>query len=145
MKKKVLALFLALTMVGAVLCGCKDGSGQGAEGSNGLNQERKANGEIVVAIAQDLEDSLDPHGSVSAGTREVLFNIYEGLVKTTPSGELIPAVAADYTISDDGRKEHQAGERGRWRNGLHLWMDAVGPGHPAKSEGYRWTAGSCDR
>lgn len=102
MKKKVLALFLALTMVGAVLCGCKDGSGQGAEGSNGLNQERKANGEIVVAIAQDLEDSLDPHGSVSAGTREVLFNIYEGLVKTTPSGELIPAVAADYTISDDG-------------------------------------------
>ena len=38
-------------------------------------------GSIVVGIPQDLEDSLDPHKSVAAGTKEVLFNIYEGLVK----------------------------------------------------------------
>ena len=100
--KKLVSLFLSLVMVGAVLCGCGGGSSQGDEGSNGLQNERKANNEIVVAIAQDLEDSLDPHAAASAGTREVLFNIYEGLVKTGPDGELIPAVAEDYAISEDG-------------------------------------------
>ena len=85
--KKLVSLFLSLTMVCAVLCGCGGGSGSGDEGSNGLQNERKANNEIVVAIAQDLEDSLDPHAAASAGTREVLFNVYEGLVKTGPNGE----------------------------------------------------------
>ncbi len=100
--KKLVSLFLSLTMVCAVLCGCGGGSGSGDEGSNGLQNERKANNEIVVAIAQDLEDSLDPHAAASAGTREVLFNVYEGLVKTGPNGELIPAVAERYDISEDG-------------------------------------------
>ena len=100
--KKLVSLFLSLVMVGAVLCGCGGGSGQGDEGSNGLQNERKANNEIVVAIAQDLEDSLDPHAAAAAGTREVLFNIYEGLVKISPDGELIPAVAERYDISEDG-------------------------------------------
>ena len=98
--KKLVSLFLSLVMVGAVLCGCGGGSSQGDEGSNGVQNERKANNEIVVAIAQDLEDSLDPHASAAAGTREVLFNVYEGLVKTGPDGELIPAVAERYDISD---------------------------------------------
>ncbi len=103
MKRKILALFLALLMVGTVLCGCKDGSDDhGAEGNHGY-EERKANNEIVVGIAQDLEDSLDPHLSASAGSREVLFNIYEGLVKPNSDGELICAVARDYKLSDDGR------------------------------------------
>ena len=103
MKRKILALFLALMMVGTVLCGCKDGSDDhGAEGNHGY-EERKANNEIVVGIAQDLEDSLDPHLSASAGSREVLFNIYEGLVKPNSDGELICAVARDYDLSSDGR------------------------------------------
>ena len=100
--KKLVSLFLSLVMVGAVLCGCGGGSSQGDEGSNGLQNERKANNEIVVAIAQDLEDSLDPHAAAAAGTREVLFNVYEGLVKPGPNGELIPAVAERYDISEDG-------------------------------------------
>ena len=71
-KNKILSLFLALMMICAVLPGCGDGSGSGTEGSNGLQAERKANNEIVAAIAEDLK-SLDPHSSTTAGTREVLF------------------------------------------------------------------------
>ena len=108
MKKKLLALFLALVMVGAVLPGCGDGSKDpGGQGNNGETGEPVKGGEItantiVVGIAQDLDDSLDPHQTVAAGTREVLFNIFEGLVKPNSDGEMIPAVAEKYELSEDG-------------------------------------------
>lgn len=103
MKKKLLALFLALVMVGAVLPGCGDGSKDpGGQGNNGKTGEPVKGGEITVGIAQDLDDSLDPHQTVAAGTREVLFNIFEGLVKPNSDGEMIPAVAEEYTLSEDG-------------------------------------------
>lgn len=54
-----------------------------------------------MGIAQDL-DSLDPHKAVSAGVNEVMFNIFEGLVKASPDGEVVEAVASDYSISEDG-------------------------------------------
>ncbi len=60
-------------------------------------------GSIVVGIPQDLEDSLDPHISVAAGTKEVLFNIYEGLVKPDEEGNCRDAVAESHTISEDGK------------------------------------------
>ncbi|MCI9212040.1 MAG: ABC transporter substrate-binding protein, partial [Ruminococcus sp.] len=53
-------------------------------------------------ISQDL-DSLDPHRAVSAGTKEVLFNIYEGLVKPDSDGNLIEALAESYEISEDAK------------------------------------------
>ena len=103
MKKKLLALFLALVMVGAVLPGCGDGSKDpGGQGNNGKTGEPVKGGEITVGIAQDLDDSLDPHQTVAAGTREVLFNIFEGLVKPNSDGEMIPAVAEKYALSEDG-------------------------------------------
>lgn len=103
MKKKLLALFLALVMVGAVLPGCGDGSKDpGGQGNNGKTGDPVKGGEITVGIAQDLDDSLDPHQTVAAGTREVLFNIFEGLVKPNSDGEMIPAVAEKYTLSEDG-------------------------------------------
>ena len=103
MKKKLLALFLALVMVGAVLPGGGDGSKDpGGQGNNGKTGEPVKGGEITVGIAQDLDDSLDPHQTVAAGTREVLFNIFEGLVKPNSDGEMIPAVAEKYTLSEDG-------------------------------------------
>jgi peptide/nickel transport system substrate-binding protein len=39
---------------------------------------------------------------VAAGTKEVMFNVFEGLVKVSSDGDLIPAVAENYTISPDG-------------------------------------------
>ena len=106
MKKKLLALLLLSGLLCAALCGCGGGSaGQAAEdgqtdGSTVPDAEPKAN-EITVGIAQDLDDSLDPHITVAAGTKEVMFNVFEGLVKPTPEGDLIPAVAETYEVSED--------------------------------------------
>lgn len=59
--------------------------------------------QITIGIPQDLEDSLDPHKAVAAGTKEVLFNIFEGLVKPTSDGNLIPAVASSYEETEGGK------------------------------------------
>ena len=61
----------------------------------------ESSSQITIGIPQDIEDSLDPHKAVAAGTKEVLFNLYEGLVKPDSSGELQPAIASDYSISED--------------------------------------------
>lgn len=58
---------------------------------------------ITIGIPQDLEDSLDPHKASGAGTKEVLFNLFEGLVKADNDGSLIPAVASDYVITGEGK------------------------------------------
>ena len=105
MKKRLLALLLLTGLLSAALTGCGGGSteqasgdGQTADGSAGA---RAQTNEIVVGIAQDLDESLDPHKAVAAGTKEVMFNVFEGLVKPTPDGDLIPAVASGYTVSPD--------------------------------------------
>ena len=87
---KNLALFLiVLTTLTIALSGC---AGDKAEDSS----------KITIGIPQDI-DSLDPHKAQGAGTREVLFNVYEGLVKPDENGDLNPAVASNYTISEDGK------------------------------------------
>ena len=83
-------------------------------------------GSIVVGIPQDIEDSLDPHKSVAAGTKEVLFNIYEGLVKPDEKGNYIDAVAQSHTISEDGRTYTFTLREGvKFHNGADVTVDDV--------------------
>ena len=93
--KKAFACILLLVFAMTALCACKGGTKKPEENMKG--------GAVVVGITQDL-DSLDPHKAVAAGTREVLYNIFEGLVKPDKDGNLVPAVAASYDISADGTK-----------------------------------------
>ena len=94
MKKKLLLLMLAMTIA---LSGCTGGKSK----ENSSSGDKKKS--IVVGIQQDL-DSLDPHLAVAAGTKEVLFNVFEGLVKPDVDGNLVPAVASSYEVSKDGKK-----------------------------------------
>ncbi|MEI6857863.1 ABC transporter substrate-binding protein [Psychrilyobacter sp.] len=57
-------------------------------------------GEVVVRISQDM-DFLDPHKALAAGTYEVMFNVFEGLLKPNSEGNLVPAVAESFEISKD--------------------------------------------
>ena len=92
--------FLALVLGAALLCGLLTACGSGGGGSDAPAPEPARADTLYVGIAQDL-DSLDPHKMVAAGTKEIMFNVFEGLVKPAPSGDLIPAVAESWTISDD--------------------------------------------
>lgn len=70
-------------------------------GCAGERQGESTASQITIGIPQDVEDSLDPHKVVAAGTEEVYFNLYEGLVKPDSNGNLNPAIASDYSVSDD--------------------------------------------
>ncbi len=87
---KVLLVSMLLTLTIA-LSGC---AGDKAN-------EEASESTITIGIPQDL-DSLDPNMSAGAGTQEMLFNVYEGLYKPDSNGNLVPAVASDCVISDDG-------------------------------------------
>lgn len=90
---KTLSLVLVLLTLTVALSACSgDKAGDSASSSS-----------ITIGIPQDVEDSLDPHKAVAAGTEEVFFNLYEGLVKPDSDGNLQPAVASDYTILDNGK------------------------------------------
>ena len=93
MKKRILAVILLLGMLTTLLAAC---GGKGAS-----PEKRMEANEIVIGIPQDF-DSLDPDHMTAAGTKEVMFNVYEGLVKPTSEGNIVPAVASDVNVSDDG-------------------------------------------
>ena len=111
-RRSVLALLLVAALT-VVLGGCQDGKDGKADSSDTTSSqvstestptgEPVMGGSITVGIPQDIEDSLDPHKSVAAGTKEILFNIYEGLVKPDEEGNLNDAVAESHSISEDGK------------------------------------------
>lgn len=104
MKRKVWSILLMLTMTFSIaLSGCS-GDKKVAEStrSKELSGKPVEGGSIKVGISQDL-DSLDPHKAVAAGTKEVLFNIFEGLVKPDSDGNLVEAIAEKYEISEDAK------------------------------------------
>ncbi len=109
MKNRILSLILALAML-FTLTAC--GGGEAKE----TPETRRANNEIAIGLVQDLGDSLDPHKSASAATRELLYNVYEGLVKPNADGELIPAVAESWVLSDD-----RCTYTFTLRNGVKFW------------------------
>ena len=98
-RKFVALLMLISAVLTVALSGC---SGDRADTASKDDISDKANLTVNVGLAKDLDDSLDPHKMVSAGTKEVLFNVFEGLVKPAPDGNLIPAVAESYSVSEDG-------------------------------------------
>jgi peptide/nickel transport system substrate-binding protein len=91
MKKRLQNFFLVfvLTTLAIALCGCTG------------DKEDDVDSSITIGIPQDL-DSLDPHTAVAAGTKEILFNIYEGLVKADSEGNLLPAIASEVIPDEDG-------------------------------------------
>lgn len=109
MKKLWILVAVILLVSSTVLSGCtgpdeKNSQSSGASSENPPSSDQIAyGGSLVYGMTQDIV-SLDPHLSTDAGTRSVVFNLYEGLVKPNEHGEIIPAVAKSYEISPDARE-----------------------------------------
>ncbi|HEX6929387.1 MAG TPA: peptide ABC transporter substrate-binding protein, partial [Gammaproteobacteria bacterium] len=62
--------------------------------------------------------SLDPHRSEGVPARTIQRDLFEGLVAEDPAGKLVPGVARDWTLSDDGlRWTFRLQPEARWSNG----------------------------
>jgi peptide/nickel transport system substrate-binding protein len=111
MLKQTTRILLLISVLSIVLYGCSGGKTDTEQGKTPADENQSSTestdgepsygGSVTVGITQDL-DSLDPHKAIAAGTKEVLFNIFEGLVKLDKDGNLVPAVAENYEISPDG-------------------------------------------
>lgn len=101
MKKHFCALFLLTAVMTTVLCACGD-SKPSTGGSVDANSSRANTNEMIVGIAQDLGSSLDPYQMTAAGTREILFNVFEGLYKPDSDGNFVPTLAETHSVSEDG-------------------------------------------
>ena len=99
--KRALLLLTVIALLLTSLCGCTGDTEPGGSDPVTAQSGGLPNGNLVtVGIAQDLS-GLDPQLAKTAGIREVLFNMFEGLVKASPDGSVVPAVASDYKLSED--------------------------------------------
>ncbi|MBQ1401602.1 MAG: ABC transporter substrate-binding protein [Firmicutes bacterium] len=100
--KKLLVIVLSVAMIFALAaCGGSETPSNTDSFNPVYDGEPTEGGEITVGVTADLDASLDPHvSSSSAGTREILFNIFEGLMKPDTEGNMVPAVAEAYSVND---------------------------------------------
>ena len=86
---RVLAILLSVLSLAVALCGCTG------------DKKGNSDSSITIGILQDIEETLDPHNMVAAGTKEIFFNVFEGLVKPDSDGNIVPAVASEINVSED--------------------------------------------
>ena len=128
MKKRIIVCVLTLLMLSLMTaCGGGTNPDGNTDGFPVPEGEPSYGGEITVGITADLDSSLDPHvSSSSAGTREVLFNVFEGLMKTDPEGNMVPAVAESYTVNDAADEYTFVLRKGiKFHNGNDVTVDDV--------------------
>ena len=128
MKKRLLVIVLAFAMLFSfTACNGSDTPEQPAAGAPVPPGDPAYGGEITVGITADLDSSLDPHvSSSSAGTREILFNVFEGLMKPDAEGNLNPAIAESYTVNDKADEYTFTLRQGvKFHNGNDVTVDDV--------------------
>jgi peptide/nickel transport system substrate-binding protein len=74
-----------------------------------------AGGAITIGIPLE-PPNLDPSATSAEATHDVLYaNVFEGLTRIAEDGRVVPALARDWTVSDDGLHY-----RFRLRAGVHF-------------------------
>ncbi|MGN0342727.1 MAG: ABC transporter substrate-binding protein [Roseburia sp.] len=142
-KRKFLALILTAVLALGIV-GCSDGETSTDSADNVVSEENVTaeadseesateskegeiveGGEIVLGSATEITD-FNPFNSITADTRAVTFNIYEGLVKVESDGSFVPAVASEYEVSDDGKTYSFTLRDGiKFHNGNEVTVDDV--------------------
>ena len=96
LKLKKIGITLLLMMMSLLVVAC---GGDKSEGEKTANEVVKD--EIVYANFRDIRD-LNPHNY--AGELYAQNILYEGLVKISPKGEILPSLAESWEISEDGKE-----------------------------------------
>lgn len=113
-KVRWLGLLLAWLAALLLVSGCERAA---PPGSGPLAAE--ATPEVVFRRGNGPEpDTLDPHRAEDESSREIIRDLYEGLVGESPAGEFVPGAAASWLVSEDGLEWlFRLQPEGRWSNG----------------------------
>jgi peptide/nickel transport system substrate-binding protein len=91
-------------MVAAALVVSACGGGESidlGDGAGALGDVADTDGPVLTAAIGGDPDQLDPHATTSAFSFTVLENVYDTLVEPDADLEMQPALATDWTVSDD--------------------------------------------
>ncbi|MDK2918148.1 MAG: peptide/nickel transport system substrate-binding protein [Candidatus Petromonas sp.] len=106
MKKKLLVLFLVLSLVVLQLAACGgDTSISGGEDTNNPTVGEKKSDipkEVVIGLAGDAY-SLDPYPLNETITNAINNHLYDSLVEPDRDLQPVPALAEDWDVSDDAK------------------------------------------
>ncbi|NWO12224.1 ABC transporter substrate-binding protein [Virgibacillus sp.] len=102
MKKSNFKVFLLLCAVLLALIACSNANSTPTNEQEVNAKENKAGGTVRIAMSTEV-DHLDPYQSAATDTMSMMDNVYDGLLDTDESGELVPAIAESYDISENGR------------------------------------------
>jgi peptide/nickel transport system substrate-binding protein len=95
-----LLLIAGLFFIAACSDDTNDAEAEGTSDENGT-AEAQEGGSITVKIEDD-PDFLDPHMAEASMTFRIILNIFEGLMAADNDGSLLPGLAEEYEVSDDG-------------------------------------------
>jgi oligopeptide transport system substrate-binding protein len=115
--------WLTLTAASLLLAACGGGDGAASGGDSAAQIGGPSGTELaerqVLHLGNGAElQSLDPHRSEDVSSSNVHRDIYEGLINEAPNGDLVPGVAASWTVSDDGKTYvFNLRPEARWSNG----------------------------
>jgi len=112
---------VAISILALTGCGKKDTAQASADSTDTI----QSGGEFTYGLATEI-NNFDPFDSVTADTRKLIFNIFEGLVKPTTDGGFTPAVAESYQISPDALTYTFKLRKGiKFHNGKEVTTDDV--------------------
>lgn len=121
-EKKLLALVLALLLLGSQLTGCFTA--------------KKSTGNVLRYSAGAEPQTLDPRKSTGLPEANIEAQIFEGLIALGPKDQAMPAVAEAWEVSADGLQyQFHLRKDARWSNGEpvtamdfeYAWKTALDP------------------
>lgn len=105
MKKRLVVLLILMVSMAAIACGNGDANQEAAQVEGEEQQAAAGEGNtdqsMVIAVNADII-SLDPHNVSDTLSRSAAGTMYEPLVEHNMEMEIIPSLAEDYWISEDG-------------------------------------------
>ncbi|RED84309.1 MULTISPECIES: peptide ABC transporter substrate-binding protein [Cohnella] len=143
--QKVLSTAMAVTLAGSLLAACSDNkdkntaspsaSAGNSPAESQASQENKTPQEFRFTLASE-PPSLDPALMTDAQSSIVASGLYDGLTRLNPEGVPEPAIAKEWTVSDDGKTyTFKLRDDAKWSNGdpvtandfEYSWKRALNP------------------
>lgn len=99
MKKKLLFLTLVIVLIASLLAGC----GNEGKTSNGGDGGKSDGGKVIIVRASGDPMTFNPDTVPDDNAYPIVQNLFNRLVKLDASKQIIPDLATDWEVSEDGK------------------------------------------